>query len=227
MKAQHVFGGHIYLISNYGVARNPIFKDVEDLNFFKDRFDHYLGEICDVLASSHQINQFQYLVKIKERNRLEEFYVKKKALKKTNVSHDIYNPKADEIPESYLIFSQEVSNCLNSVAKKFNFRHNRRGGLFAGRYSKVLVESESEMNEWISRLSGLETLVNFDEEWCAEELKEARNKELETSNVAGDYVLNLDLRGCFMCLPPKSTKLPFFNRKFENYFENHGKNPPW
>ena len=46
MKVKHVFGGHVYLISNFGVARNPIFKDKVDLDFFKAKFDEYLGEIC-------------------------------------------------------------------------------------------------------------------------------------------------------------------------------------
>ena len=79
MKVDHVFGGHIYVISSFGVARNPIIKDNKDLAFFRSKVNKYLGEICEIYAYSHQINQFQYLVKIKERTELESFFHEKKA----------------------------------------------------------------------------------------------------------------------------------------------------
>ncbi len=179
MKAKHVFGGHVYLISNFGVARNPIFKDEIDLIFFKEKFKEYLGEICEVYGSSHQINQFQYLIKIKERKELEDFYLKKMASQKKNVSHNLYGNEEGEIPESYLIFSQEVSNFLNSVAKKFNFRHGRKGSLFGDRYGKILVESEEEMQRWRERLRGLEALVHFEEGWKSVEELDGELKGLE------------------------------------------------
>ncbi len=199
MKVRHVFGGHVYLISNFGVARNPIFKDKKDLDFFKKKFAEYLGDICDVYANSHQLNQFQYLVKIKDREELESFYIKKMKEKKKNVGHDLYGD--GEIPDSYLIFSQEVSNLLNSVAKKFNFRHGRKGSLFGERYTKILVESEKEMGEWKERMENLEGLVDFAEEWSAQELRDAEIRALESSEITESSEENHDLRGCFLCLP--------------------------
>ncbi len=226
MKVKHVFGGHVYLISNYGVALNPIFKDEEDLAVFKEKFDQYLSDICEVFAASHQINQFQYLVKVKERSELESFYLKKMEGKKKNIAHDLYK-ETDAIPESYLIFSQEVSNFLNSVAKKFNFRHGRRGSLFADRYCKILVESEEEMQDWIDRLSECEPLFEFTDSWqVGEDIKGPFDCDASIILAVSDE-MRIDLRGCFETLPPFHVKSNLFNQKFQNYVKIHGKNPPW
>ncbi len=246
MKVKHIFGGHVYLISSYGVARNPIFKDSDDLEFFTKNIKKYLGEICDIHAYNHRINEFQYLIKVKERPILEAFFRKKQALQKkgkSNVAHDIYDPKAEVIPDSYLIFSQEVSNCLNSVVKRFNAKHNRRGGLFAGRYSKYLVESEEEMLDLIDRLNAMEALIFFEEDWKVEDEVVMGNKNGECSSLKyyqegaqavkhsllGNFIryIKEDLRGSFISLPPKSIKSPKFQSKFNFYLKIHGFPPPW
>lgn len=243
MRVDHVFGGHIYLISSFGNARNPLFKDDEDLSFFRSNVKKYLEEICDIFAYSHQVNQFQYLIKIKERQILEQFYYKKKASrKKKNVSHAIYTPEAKSPPESHLIVSQEVSNCLNSYAKRFNFKHKRKGGLFGDRYSKYLIESNEEMDECIERLNAMKELVNFAADWQVPEEVAFANESGECSSIVhyneGGMVikpifLNFtkwvtgNLRGCFECLPPTHIKAPNFLTKFLLYTKIKGKAPPW
>lgn len=245
MKVDHVFGGHIYVISSFGDARNPIFKDNNDLSFFRSKMNEYLGEICDIFAYSHQINQFQYLIRIKERKVLERFFYRKQSEKKNkvkkNVSHQIYNPNAESPPDSYLIFSQEVSNWLNSYAKKFNFKYKRKGGLFGDRYSKYLVQSEEEMNLWIERLNKMEKLVIFEEEWKVTEECEFDNGNGECSSLVyyeedereHDFFRNFTrwvtghLRGCFDCLPPKSINAPDFLPKFHFFKKIKGIEPPW
>ncbi len=243
MKVKHVFGGHIYLISSYGVARNPIFKDEDDVHFFAKNIEKYLSEICEIYAYTHQINQFHYLVKIKERNILEEFFLQKQAEKRKNEAHNIYDLESEKIPDSYLIFSQEMSNCLNSYVKHYNFKHGRRGGLFADRYSKYLIESEEEMWEWIDRLNSMEELVIFREEWKVSDVFNLfREKVIFCSHAyfnsrarIGAKVLfrnfrrvgKVDLRGCFKSLPPYSVKAQNFSEKLNTYIKIHGVFPPW
>ncbi len=183
MRVKHVFGGHMYVISSYGVARNPIFKDQKDLYNFAQNVKKYLSEICEIHAYNHQVNQFHYLVKVKEREELEDFFEQKVEDKGRgkNIAHDIYDLDSANAPESYLIFSQEVSNCLNSYVKKFNYRHKRHGGLFAGRYRKHLVESEEEMYEWIERINNMEKLVFFEDDWEVEEQLEVEDIEFVSS----------------------------------------------
>ena len=243
MKVDHVFGGHIYVISNFGVARNPLFKQEEDIGIFKENMLKYLGELCEIYAYSHEQNQFQYLVRIKEREVLETFFFKKQAASRKNVSHNLYGLESTVPPESYLIFSQEVSNCLNSYAKKFNRKYERKGGLFGDRYQKYLVESSAEMELWIEKLNKLEKLVKFSKSWKVWEKATFSNKNGECSSevyyesAAGakrhntfrnfNIYSNEDLRGCFACLPPKSMKSPDFSQKFQNFLKINGVIPPW
>lgn len=246
MKVDHVFGGHIYVLSSFGAARNPIYKDDEDLEFFIGRLKKYLEDICDIYAYGHEINQFQYLVRIKDRPELEKFYHRKREeqkSKKKNVSHSIYDVNAEIPPDSYLIFSQEVSNCLNSYAKRFNFKHRRKGGLFGDRYSKHLVESEAEMNAWIEKLNRMEKLVFFDKEWKVPEVYDFENRNGECSSIVYyenkekykvhglfvNFVIWIEghLRGCFECLPPKNINGLDFLPKYNSYKKIKGFDPPW
>lgn len=243
MKVKHVFGGHIYLISNYGVARNPIFKEKSDVEFFKENMNKYLGEICDIYAYAHDTNQFQYLIKVKERPVLESFFFKKQAINEKNISHNLFGLKAQVPPDSYLIFSQEVSNCLNSYAKKFNFKYKRKGSLFGDRYQKLLVESEDEMEMWIEKLNNLEKLVSFSEDWQVKQHYDFGNENGECSSgvyyeegglanehcVFDNFIMWItnNMRGCFDSLPPASVKALDFNTKLENFTKIKGLSPPW
>ncbi len=246
MRVKHIFGGHVYVISSYGVARNPIFKDQQDLRNFAQNMKEYLSDICEIHAFNHQINQFHYLIKVKERPLLEDFFSRKTKDKKggKNIAHDIYDTKSESAPDSYLIFSQEVSNSLNSYVKKFNFRHKRHGGLFAARYRKYLVETEEEMYEWIDRINNMEKLVFFEDEWQVEETLENVDVEClcsyrdseamvdEEGEVKRSFpqlvngILN-DLRGCFNILPPSYLFAPNFLKKKQDYINFYGCDPPW
>lgn len=169
MRVKHVFEDQIYVISSFGVARNPLYKDNKDVELFKEYMESYLSEICHIYAYSHQENCFHYLIRIKERSKLETFFFRKQRDKKKNISHNIYDIKAKLPPESYLIVSQEVSNCLNAYAKRFNHKYNRKGGLFGDRYRKHLVETAEEMEEWLERLNNLDVRIEFSEDWKVKE----------------------------------------------------------
>jgi hypothetical protein len=243
MKDKHVFGGNNYVISSFGVARNPIFKDLEDLDFFKMNVDKYLADICEVFAYGHSENQFQYLIRIKERKELEQFYLKKQSLNIKNVGHEIYSKESAVIPDSYLIFSQEVSNMLNSYARRFNNKHQRKGSLFGDRYSKILVKNEAEMEEWVDRLNRMEELVFFKEGWTIAK-KEMLIKENESGRWSSDcyyrglgfdgsslssFVLysKKKLRGTFKILPPYSAKSPEIRFLYYQFIKIFGHPPPW
>lgn len=169
MKVKHIFGDHIYLISSYSVPRNPLYRSNNDVDIFKRLVQHYLSDLCDIFSYSHRQNQFHYLIKIKKREELEEFFSKKQMTKQKNVSHNIYDPKAVTAPDSYLIFSQEVSNLLNSYVKGFNYKYNRHGSLTAGRYRKELITSEEEMNTIIDLLNNMEETYSFSSDWALDE----------------------------------------------------------
>ncbi len=245
MVVDHIFGGHVYVISSFTVARNPIFKDEEDVKQFQTNIQKYLGEICDINAYRHSTDHFQYLITVKERSVLEDFF-KRKEEKKMKGRKSSRTKKKVFIPESYQIFSQQFSNCLNSYVKKYNFRHHRKGALFARRYSKYLVETKSEMLEWIRLLNNDKAVSIYDPEWRVKDVVKLEKdsylrcslkyymeegeveerlvcKGLEVSKVG----LEGKLRGCFLCHPPRNIKSPNVAHLWKDYFLKMGKAPPW
>ena len=52
-----------------------------------------------------------------------------------------------------------------SVAKKFNFRHERSGALFGSRFERILVESEAEMLDWVYKLNRKERYFKNTKKW--------------------------------------------------------------
>ncbi len=254
MKIDHICGGHVYLISNYGVARNPIFCDQSDIDFFRSNVEKYLSKICDIHAYDFKHNQFQILLSVKWRNCIEKFFIEKYSNSKNeNFKQLIINRNKNrlgvELPYTYEIFSQEVSNMLNSYAKYFNFKYRRKGGLFGSRYTKILVESESEMLEWVARLNNRQPLVFFEKDWQTEEICPVSNEAGECSskvlyeeekngskNVKGNFCtifsnfchyFRQDLRGCFNSLPPSNIKKQNFAFFILNFIKINGYFPPW
>ena len=236
MKTDHVFGNHIYVISNYGVARNPIFSSRVDLKTFEELAQKYLSPVCDILSSGYSYNQFQFAVRVNPRNKIEDFYrIKYKDKIKDNLLSVI-------IPETYIIFSQQVSNLLNAYVKRFNKKYNRIGGLFASRYRKILVESENLLAQWVAKLRDSIPQFRFSRKWevrkeerCDLRMKTSKEEwngnhlEFNGANASLkllDYKID-DLRGCFACLPPKRINSPNISLLWTNFFQKMGFPPPW
>lgn len=248
MKIDHLCGGHIYLISNFGVARNPIFHQQGDVEFFRSNVEKYLSKLCDIYAYDFTHNQFQILIRVKWRNVIEDFFIlKHNGASNSKYSHLISEWKktrsTEQFPETYKIFSQEVSNMLNSYAKYFNFKYKRKGGLFGSRYSKILVEGEEELKEWVKRLNEREPLVLFERNWRAEEVCKMGNEHGEGSSkvfyeerVKDEFrtifsnfwhYFREDLRGCFWSLPPSNLKKQDVAIFELNFIKKNGYFPPW
>ncbi len=248
MKADHICGGHVYLISNFGVARNPIFCDSLDVEFFRSNVEKYLGKLCVIHAYHFKHNQFQILIRIKWRNLIEAFFERKYENGTNSKFSQLILARKNgnsgiEYPETYRIFSQEISNMLNSYAKYFNFKYKRTGGLFGSRYTKILVESEQEMINWVERLNSGAQLVLFKKEWSVKESFVMNNASGEENSkifykrcgrnnfhtIFSNFWLYYieDLRGCFNSLPPanirKQNLIPFWL----NFLKINNYNPPW
>ncbi len=248
MKVDHIFGGHIYLISNFGVARNPIFCDSSDVEFFRSNVEKYLSQLCDIHAYNFKHNQFQILVRIKWRNQIENFFERKYESgtneKYAQLIEDRKNGNLGiSYPETYAIFSQEVSNMLNSYAKYFNYKYSRKGGLFGSRYSKILVESEEEMIEWVNKLNSQQPLVLFEPEWSTAEVCKFGNENGEGSSkifytkkgknnfhtIFSNFwqFYRQGLRGCFNSLPPANIRKQNFGLFWLNFLKLNKYAPPW
>ena len=143
MKCRHIFEKRIYLISNRAVAGNALFTSENDQAEFLGKVEQYLSPICDVLAYSLHDDQFQLLIETKSRKHFTSFF---KLTHKGNTDEEFF------LPLSTHIFSRQMSNLQVSVAKKFNFRNDRSGALFAARFERILLEEENGAPEWAKKL---------------------------------------------------------------------------
>jgi hypothetical protein len=129
---------------------------MEEVQNFKERIQKKLHGLVDIMAWSFRTDQYQILVYLKDRESFETFYRDK---------HKRPEMKSSEIPESYLILSQEMANIMSGYAKWFNYRHKRFGSLFGRRYTKIYLESEEEVKDAISALNSGRKLWDFEKLW--------------------------------------------------------------
>ncbi len=107
------------------------------------------------MGFSFHSDHYQILLYIKDRATFVDFY---------NQKHDT-ELKDEQIQDSTYIFSQQIANVLSGFAKKFNFIHKRYGTLFGRRFTKILLESEEEIQVWVEKMKRAERLWDFDKLW--------------------------------------------------------------
>ncbi len=172
MIAKHIFEEGIYLLSNTGVARNPIFRNKDNYERFREKTLVYLEPLCEILAFAFHDNQWELVVKIKSRSEFEAFYKKK---------HQLDFIENFLIPESAFIFSQEMANLQSGFVKHFNWLNNRVGALFYRRYQKELIESEGELIIVINRLNHLMARNPHKGEWAIKKMERLKKVERRSS----------------------------------------------
>ncbi len=229
MIAKHIFEEGIYLLSNTGVARNPIFKCKENYDRFKEKSIVYLEPLCEILAFAFHDNQWELVVKMKSRSEFEAFYKKKHSI--DFIDHSL-------IPESAYIFSQEMANLQSGFVKHFNWLNKRVGALFYRRYQKELIESEDELILEIGRLNNMVIRDPHKGEWAIqkiERLKEETGRsskekyklsKLQVSQMICNQLVieKTDLEAYFKNLPELKIENPFLRylrllNKIFAYFE--------
>lgn len=167
MQVDHLFDSHIYIITNHAVARNLLFRDKYLCRRFLEKLDKYLSSLCQIMHYCLDDNQFQIIVKLRDREAFIEYYIKKYGLAES---------EQDKIPASNYIFSQAMANLQSSTAIHFNRSFGRTGALFARRFQKVLVKSKEELDMWIDRLNEMKKFIKYYGEWGFRQGGEQRNE---------------------------------------------------
>jgi hypothetical protein len=228
MKVQHVFNGHIYLISNHAVACNSIFENSELCTRFLEKVDLYLSPLCEILHYVLHDNQFQLLVKIASKEAFIKYYRNKKGEK----------IKEKDIPFSTHLFSQAVANLLASTAIHYNRKYNRTGALFARRFTKTLMTNEEIMKSWVEGLHSMRRYHRYGKRWRSRKSKKRRYGCVQANNrernaqyfysrrslrhpILSSFkrVHKLDLQGQFKILPPPSIYTIFSCYKTVQYLK--------
>ena len=157
--------GRYYHIYNRGVDKDVLFNDDKDYFYFLKLYEKYISKVVDTYSWVLMGNHFHFSIKIKEENEIEYISEEKR-----------FNP------------SRQFSHLFNTYTKYFNKRHNRIGGLYQGRFKRIIIEDESyfryliyyihhnpvhhkfvdnligyRWSSYLDILSSKETFINYDE----------------------------------------------------------------
>ena len=146
MSAKHLFADQIYVISNFVVARNALFKNKRYCRRFLQKIDRYLSPICEIYHYRINVDQFHIILRLGDRKTIENYYRNK---------HSDPNLESSEIPHESYIFSQAMANLQASTAIHFNRKNGRKGAIFARRFQRRLVQSQKELKSWMRKFRDL------------------------------------------------------------------------
>lgn len=171
---KHFEEDKIYLISNYAVARNPIFINKDIQIRFKNKMEIYLSPIANIMSYNLRDHEFQILLKLKSREEFESFYDLKKN-----------QPIGLGIPESSYIFSQQMSNLQVSLVKNFNHKFKRSGSLMAGRFQRRAIHNPEEVVRLVEGMNNGKEMHSYYGQWIYDlnrSVGAMTSKDLFTSN---------------------------------------------
>ena len=128
--------GKFYHIFNHAVGSEKLYRNDENYNYFLKKFNEYISSIASTFSYVLIPNHFHFLIEIKSRVEIYEYYVFLELKKEI--------PKVK--PENELDFDkfvmQQFSNFFNCYTKSFNKKHNRKGALFIDYLRRTLVSDE-------------------------------------------------------------------------------------
>ena len=113
----------IYHIYNHGNAEDLIFREDTNYGFFLKRYRKYIPHIADTYAYCLMPNHFHFMVRIKSREELMEFFNSKNP-------QGLRNPEGLGDDNISNLISHQFGTLLNSYTKSYNKYYSRRGSLF-------------------------------------------------------------------------------------------------
>ncbi len=163
MKPQkHLLENQTYLIENHSVARNPLFADDEVRGHFIRGMKKYLSPLCKIISYNLNDQEFQILLRLKDREFFENAFLRKEKNKAFSLS---------DIPESTYIFSQAMANLQVSLVKFVNYRFGRTGSLMARRFGRTLIENEQEFINVMETINSGKLRHQYSDIWANDLMK--------------------------------------------------------
>jgi len=124
--------GQTYHIYNHANGNEILFREHENYLFFLNKLKIYVHPIADIFAYCLMPNHFHFLLRVKDKEELQDLSGFKNLTGLTAYEKQI---------------SKIFSNFFNSYAKAYNKRFDRRGSLFERRFKDKLIESIDQWQE--------------------------------------------------------------------------------
>jgi len=158
--------GEVYHVYNQSIADYRIFNSDSEFSRIVELIQYYQTEKQQVNFSKFKEYNMQHLENISDKGKLVEiicycpmpthFHLALKQLK----DHGI---------------SKFINKVFNSYSHYFNIKHNRKGPLFAGRFKKVLVQTDEQLlhlTRYIHLNPVTAGIVDFPADWKYSSYKE-------------------------------------------------------
>jgi putative transposase len=136
--------GYVYHIYTHANGKDLIFREEENYKYFLDKLLKYIFPVSEIYAYCLMPNHFHLLIRFKDLDQI-----------------------SNENEHKYLM--RQFSNLLNSYAKAFNKRYDRRGALFLDFLKRKRVNDEKYLLKLLHYIHNNPVNHGFVE--CAEDWK--------------------------------------------------------
>jgi putative transposase len=126
-----LFPGNAYHIFSHAVGNEQLFRCREHYAIFLERYFKYTIPVVETFTWSLIPNHFHFLIRVLPEEKIIQHYIKKKG----------HSPDEDILPDFIM---EQFSNWLNSYAKTYNLRYNRRGALFVDYLKRVEIADDKQ-----------------------------------------------------------------------------------
>ncbi len=154
--------GKFYHIYNRGINGEKLFREKTNYEYFLRLYEKYIEQIADTFAWCLVYNHFHLLIKIKEKNEINED-TDLTGFRNLSSVNNILDIKNNNKPPK-----QFFSNLFNAYTKAYNKRYQRHGALFERPFKRKLIDNEKYFKSLIIYINTNPVhhgFVDYPKEW--------------------------------------------------------------
>ena len=127
-----------YHIYNHANGSDNLFISAENYLYFLKKYAEYIIHTANTIAYCLMPNHFHFLIRIKEEEKLNEFFKEKNKRKDLGGFENLQG-----------LISKQFSNLFNAYTKSFNKEQDRKGSLFMQNFKRKEVNDEKYLRKLI------------------------------------------------------------------------------
>lgn len=187
--AEHFESGYIYHIYSHANGKDLLFVENSNYQYFLDRLLKYIIPVAEIYAYCLMPNHFHLLIRFKDL-------------------------AGDKIDDEHQYLMRPFSNFLNSYAKAYNRRYNRKGALFLDFLRRKRVQDEKyllKLLHYIHNNPVHHGFVSQAEKWKYSSYNSYTNVEKPSSIEREEMLKYFDSKEDFLGYHKSSVEYDFMN----------------
>jgi hypothetical protein len=121
-----------YHVYNRGINGEDLFKQDRNYAYFLNKYAHFLGPVADTFAYCLLKNHFHLLIKIKDIETLNNFYLENSS--NNEIKNGLHHPD--------FIVNKQFAKLFSSYSQSINIANKRTGSLFETPFKRIEVTSD-------------------------------------------------------------------------------------